>query len=61
MHGELEIVGPDGRTRNVRLDELVKDGRRPLRDDDPIKLSIPLAARAASHNQPTMNPAPLQE
>jgi hypothetical protein len=50
VYGELAVAAPDGRARSVRLDELVKDSRRSLRNDDPIELSIPLAAPAASHN-----------
>ena len=50
VYGELAIAAPDGRSRSVRLDELVKDSRRSLRDDDPIELSVPLAAPSASHS-----------
>jgi hypothetical protein len=56
VYGELTIVGADGRSRTVRLDEVMTDTRRPLRDDGPLQLNVPVAA-SASHNPPLQRTA----
>jgi hypothetical protein len=47
VNGELTIVCADGRSRTVPLIEHVKVSRRSLRDNDPIRISIPIGIPAA--------------